>query len=199
MSRNGGNPDLRLRPIRVPDDYPGLTAANQAARSAAGRPSSLTVADLTRYLEHLVNCDPQRDVVVAELDGRIRGYGIVFWRDLVEGGRIVVGHGILAPDARTADTTATLFGWLDERLSVVGAGLTDPRPDYASAFTWVDNALASAFLRGPRLVGRGARLRDAPSLAGRRAGAPAAGRARDPAGGSRGRAAGLGCTGRRLP
>ena len=156
MSRNGGNPDLRLRPLRVPDDYPGLTAANQAARSAAGRPSSITVADLTRYLEHLVNCDPQRDLVVAELDGRICGYGIVFWRDLVEGGRIVVGHGILAPDARTADTTATLFGWLDERLSVVGAGLTDPRPDYASAFTWVDNALASAFLadRGWSVVAR---------------------------------------------
>ena len=116
MSPSAGNPGLRLRPLQVPDDYPGLTAANQAARSAAGRPSNITVADLTRYLEHLVNCDPERDLVVAELDGRICGYGIVFWRDLVEGGRIVVGHGILAPDARTADTTATLFGWLDERL-----------------------------------------------------------------------------------
>jgi mycothiol synthase len=148
MSRHGVTAGLHLRPIQVPDDYPGLTAANQAARSAAGRPSSITMADLTRYLEHLVNCDPERDLVVAEFDGRICGYGIVFWRDLVEGGRIVVGHGILAPDARTADTTATLFGWLDDRLSDVGAGLTDPRPEYASAFTWVDNAFASAFLGG---------------------------------------------------
>ena len=157
MSPNGGNPGLRLRPTRVPDDYPALTAANQAARHAAGRLASISVADLTRYLEHLVNCDPQRDVVVAELDGRICGYGVVFWRDLVEGGRIVVGHGILAPDARTAGTTATLLGWLDERLSVVGAGLTDPQPDYASAFTWTDNALASAFLadRGWSVVARG--------------------------------------------
>ena len=60
----------------------------------------------------------------------------------------MVGHGILAPAARTAESTATLFGWLDDRLSVVGAGLTDPRPAYASTFTWVDNALASAFLAG---------------------------------------------------
>ena len=45
------------------------------------------------------------------------------------------------------DTTATLFGWLDERLSVVGAGLIDPRPEYASAFTWVDNALPRLFSR----------------------------------------------------
>jgi ribosomal protein S18 acetylase RimI-like enzyme len=148
MSRNAITPDVRLRPLRVPDDYPALTAANQAARSAAGRPSSITVADLTRYLEHQVNCDPERGFVVAERDGRVCGYGIVFWRDLVEGGRIVVGHGILDPDARTEETTATLFGWLDERLAVVGAGLTDPRPEYASAFTWVDNARASAFLAG---------------------------------------------------
>ena len=156
MSRNGGDPGLRLRPIQVPDDYPALTAANQAARNAAGRLASITVADLARYLEHLVNCDPQLDVVVAELDGRICGYGVVFWRDLVDGGRIVIGHGILAPDARTADTTATLLGWLDQRISVVGAGLTD-RPDYASAFTWADNALASAFLagRGWSVVARG--------------------------------------------
>jgi mycothiol synthase len=136
---------LRLRPLRGPDDYPGLTEANQEARVAAGRPSGITVTDLARYLEHLVNCDPARDLVVAEVDGRIRGYGIVYWRDLVDGGRIVVGHGILAPDARTPESIETLFGWLDGRLEAVGTGLTDPRPDYASAFTWDDNLLATAW------------------------------------------------------
>lgn len=157
MSRTTANRGIHLRQIQMPDDYPALAAANQAARSAAGRLASISVVSLKRYFEHLVNCDPQRDIVVAELDGRICGYGVVSWRDLVDGGRIVVGHGILAPDARTAGTTATLLGWLDERLSVVGAGLTDPRPDYASSFTWADNALASAFLagRGWSVVARG--------------------------------------------
>jgi ribosomal protein S18 acetylase RimI-like enzyme len=143
MSRHSGSPDLRLRPIRAPDDYPGLTEANREARVAAGRPSGITVADLARYLEHLVNCDPERDLVVAEADGLIRGYGIVFWRDLVEGGRIAVGHPILAPDARTPESIATLLGWLNARLEAVGVALTDPRPDYASAFTWDDNRLAT--------------------------------------------------------
>ena len=139
---------LRLRPLRGPDDYTGLTAANQEARAAAGRPSGITVTDLARYLEHLVNCDPARDLVVAQMDGGIRGYGIVFWRDLVEGGRIVVGHGILAPDARTPESIETLFGWLDGRLEAVGTGLSDPRPEYASAFTWDDNTLATAWFEG---------------------------------------------------
>jgi mycothiol synthase len=136
---------LRLRQLRSPGDYPGLTEANLAARLAAGRPSSITVSDIARYFEHLVNCDPVRDIVVAELDGRIRGYGIAFWRDLVDGGRILVGHGIIAPDARRPEAIATLFGWLDERLESVGRGLVDPRPDYASAFTWDDNRLATAW------------------------------------------------------
>jgi ribosomal protein S18 acetylase RimI-like enzyme len=64
----------------------------------------------------------------------------------VEGGRIVVGHPILAPDTRTPESIATLLGWLDERLEAVGAGLTDPRPNYASAFTWDDNHVATAWL-----------------------------------------------------
>jgi mycothiol synthase len=143
-------PGLRLRELRSPGDYPGLTQANQDARVAAGRPSSITVSDLTRYFEHLVNCDPVRDLVVAELDGRIRGYGIAFWRDLVDGGRIVVGHGIIAPDARTSEAIATLFGWLDERLEAIGQSLVDPQPEYASAFTWDDNRLATAWFEARR-------------------------------------------------
>jgi mycothiol synthase len=136
---------LRLRPLRGPDDYRGLTEANHEARAAAGRPSGITVTDLARYLEHLVNCEPARDLVVAEVDGRIRGYGVVYWRDLVEGGRIVAGHGILAPDARTPESIETLFGWLDGRIEAVGAGLSDPRPEYASSFTWDDNTNATAW------------------------------------------------------
>ena len=87
---------LRLRELRGPADYPGMTEANQEARVAAGRPSGITVTDLGRYLEHLVNCDPAEDLVVAETDGRIRGYGIAFWRDLVD----VLGAPELADDPR---------------------------------------------------------------------------------------------------
>jgi ribosomal protein S18 acetylase RimI-like enzyme len=138
---------LRLRELRSPGDYHGLTEANQAARAAAGRPSSITVADLTRYFEHLVNCDPTRDLVVAEIDQRIHGYGIVFWRDLVDGGRIVVGHGILALDGRTPDGIDTLFGWLEDRMAAVAASLASPAPAYLSAFTWEDNRLATDWFR----------------------------------------------------
>jgi mycothiol synthase len=153
----GATSGLRLRPLRGLDDYPGLTEANREARAAAGRASGITVTDLARYLEHLVNCDPARDLVVAEMDGRIRGYGIGFWRDLVDGGRIVVGHGILAPDARTPESIATLFGWLDARLESIGTGLSEPRPQYASAFTWDDNTLATAWFEahGWRTVAKG--------------------------------------------
>ena len=165
-------PGLRLRQLRSPGDYVGVTEANQEARVAAGRPSGITTSDITRYFEHLVNCDPVRDIVVAEFDGRIRGYGIAFWRDLVDGGRIVVGHPILAPDARTPDALATLLGWLDERLETLGRGLVDPRPEYASAFTWDDNRLATAWFEahGWTNVARAyemlrASLEDVPQLA----------------------------------
>ena len=139
---------LRLRELWSPGDYQGLTEANQAARAAAGRPPGITVADLTRYFEHLVNCDPEHDLVVAEAGGHIQGYGIVFWRDLVDGGRIVVGHGIIAPDARTPDGIDTLFGWLAGRMRTVAATLSEPAPAYLSAFTWDDNRLATEWVRG---------------------------------------------------
>ena len=137
---------IRLRTLRAPDDYAGLTEANRAARRAAGRPSGITVADLSRYLEHLVNCDPARDIVVAEVDGRIRGYALAFWRDLTDGDRIVVSHCILAPDAREAGGWETVFGWLDRRIDLIAAAL-EPRPSHAETFTWSDNEIAAATLR----------------------------------------------------
>ena len=109
MSPNGRDPGLHVRTLLVPRDYPGLSAANQAARIGAGRPSSITLADLTRYFEHLVNCDPLHDIVVAKRDGRICGYGVVFWRDLVEGGRLVVGHVEMEPTWLSKINTALEF------------------------------------------------------------------------------------------
>jgi mycothiol synthase len=143
---NVAEPRLRLRPLRVPYDYPGITVANQAARTSAGRPSGITVADITRYLEHLVNCDRDRDIVVAELDDRIVGYALVFWRDLVDGDRILISHCILAPDARDRGGWETLFGWVDGRIDAIGASLEGAPAAYALTFTWGDNEIAAASL-----------------------------------------------------
>ena len=45
----------------------------------------------------LVNCDPARDMVLAEVDGELVAYGRVLWNDLIDGGRNYENLGFVHP------------------------------------------------------------------------------------------------------
>lgn len=135
-----------FRPLRRPDDYPGVAAANQAGRESAGRPSGITAADMARYIEHLVNTDLERDVQVVEIDGRIVGYSIVSWRDLVEGERIFVVHRILDPAARGHGIEERTLAWTGQRMRATAAALADRPPTRATTFTWSDDEAGARLL-----------------------------------------------------
>ena len=64
---------LRFRHWRGIEDIAGMAAANQLTRDDAGSEEVLTVESMTRSYTHLVNCDLDRDLVIAERDGRTIG------------------------------------------------------------------------------------------------------------------------------
>ena len=70
---------LRFRPFRGERDYPAMRAVITASREAAGIEYAGTVEDIARSYDHLVHCDPARDMIFAEVDGQVVGYGRVWW------------------------------------------------------------------------------------------------------------------------
>ena len=136
-----------FRPLRRPHDYPGMAAANLAGRVTAGRPSGITTDDITRFVEHLVNIDLDRDVQVVEVDGAVAGYSIVYWRDLTDGERIFVVYRILDPAARGHGIEERTLAWVGRRMREIAAELPDRRPSRATAFTWSDDDVGARLLR----------------------------------------------------
>lgn len=67
-------PGLVIRRLRRPDDYPAMNDIANAGREALGMAFTTTVDQMQEYYDTATRFDPDRDVAVFELDGRIAGY-----------------------------------------------------------------------------------------------------------------------------
>ncbi len=65
---------LTFRRFRGPSDYAAITTVGNAAREADGSEWVVTADDVARMYAHMVNSDPARDMVIAEVGGEVIGY-----------------------------------------------------------------------------------------------------------------------------
>jgi mycothiol synthase len=80
-------PGVGLRHLRRPDDYPAMNAIANAVRAAEGSDWATGDEEFANFYEHLSNCDPDRDVFIAEHDGRMVGYARGAWAEEADGQR----------------------------------------------------------------------------------------------------------------
>jgi len=116
---------LRFRRFRGPSDYPGMLAANQAARDDVGIEEVVTAEGLANHYDHLTNCDPDHDILIVERDGATIGYARVEWRDLTDGTRAFVSICALRPGERRRGIGRAMLGWCEDRLAAKAAALLD--------------------------------------------------------------------------
>lgn len=91
---------LSFRAYRGPEDHPAMLRVHEAAHAADGLEEVTTLEQFGLNYATLVNCDPERDITLAEVDGEVVAYARVFWQDLVEGGRDYEAFGFVHPDWR---------------------------------------------------------------------------------------------------
>jgi mycothiol synthase len=101
-------PGLLLRHVRWPVDIPALNAIANAERLRSGQDFYSTDEQFRLFYETLANTDIDEDVAVAEIDGRIVGYGRTGWRDEPGGTRICEVVTFVDQQA-PAEVYATLF------------------------------------------------------------------------------------------
>lgn len=111
-----------LRGYRGRGDLAGMANVINARNDHEGGGEHVTVGNLAQQYEHLTNCDPGTDIVVAARDGQTVGYGRTTWDDFPEGRHYwVVAESL--PDE--PEVLADLYDWVEQRAATIAAGHPD--------------------------------------------------------------------------
>lgn len=115
-------PGVRLRRWRgIEADLPAMWAVSDAARTADGEHERTTLAGMAAYYRHLERHDPIRDLVLAEIDGRVVAYARVEWSDSADGERWYEGVCNVDPAVRGRGIGALLLAWSERRRLAIAA------------------------------------------------------------------------------
>lgn len=128
-------PGLIFRRFRGPSDYPPMAFVFGASADADQVERAGTVEDITALYAHLSNCDPYRDMILAEVDGQLVGYSRGWWQEEPDGPTIYAMVGFLAPDWRRKGIGRAMLRWMEARLREVAASHPADRPKFFQAFT----------------------------------------------------------------
>jgi mycothiol synthase len=90
-------PGLIFRHFQGESDYPHIAALIAACKVADHLERSTSVNDIAFTYRHLENCDPQTDILFAEVDGQVIAYGRIWWNDQTDGTRLYHPFGFLHP------------------------------------------------------------------------------------------------------
>lgn len=141
-------PGLLVRHYRGEADQPGMLAVYSAAHAANGLEEVTTPEQFALNYANLVNCDPQRDIAVVEVDGQIVAYARIFWQDLVEGGRSYEAFGFVHPAWRRRGIGGALLRHNESLLRAIAAQHADVEPKWLSSEAVEADAGGVALLRG---------------------------------------------------
>ena len=115
-------PGLRFRRYRGPDEHPAMARVYGAAHEADGLEDVPSLEQFNLNYSTLVNCDPQSDMVLAEVDGELVAYARVFWTDQVDGSRSYENFGFIHPAWRRRGLGMAMHRRNEERLREIAAG-----------------------------------------------------------------------------
>ena len=104
----------------LPDDLAPMNDVANTARRAEGTEWVTSYEAFSTYYENLSNCDPATDIVVAERDRTIVGYGRASWHEEVGGDRIYEVTVLAHPDHAT-QVMDPLHEAVEGRLSRIAA------------------------------------------------------------------------------
>jgi ribosomal protein S18 acetylase RimI-like enzyme len=139
-------PGLAFRNFRGPSDFPKMVAVIAGSKDADQIERVDTVEDVARNYSHLVNCDPYRDVLLAEVDGQVISYNRVAWRAEATGARIYLNFGFLLPEWRRQGIGGAMQRQAERRLREIAADHPQDGPRFFESFASDTEIGATALL-----------------------------------------------------
>lgn len=117
--------NLRFRIFQGEADYSVITDIIKGCKEADGSTHSMTLEDIRLNYAHLINSDPFRDMLFAEVDGRAVGYTRVWWQVDGDGNWIGFSVGYVLPEYRRRGIGRTLLDFVEMRLEEISKALIE--------------------------------------------------------------------------
>ena len=134
-----------FRMFRGRADYPDLARIITASARGEGDDRVETAEALGSAYDHLERCDPEHDLLVAEVDGIPVAYSRVWWDD-EEDGRVYKLVGFVDPAYGGRGIGAAVLAWNEARLREIAA-VHDVSTKLVQAFVGDGNESATALIR----------------------------------------------------
>ncbi|HOU13119.1 MAG TPA: GNAT family N-acetyltransferase [Anaerolineae bacterium] len=120
---------LHFRHFQGEGDYSQVAAVLTASEAADNVVRHVKADDIANAYQHLNNCDPFRDIVVAEIFEKIVGYARGWWENDTNSGRLYHHNGFLVPEWRRKGIGTAMLLWMENHLREL-AESHHPKSDY---------------------------------------------------------------------
>ncbi len=110
-------PGLSFRHFQGESDYAQMAAVLTASEAADSVQRTVSADDLANAYQHLNNCEPFKDIIMAEIWGRVVGYARGWWECDVDFGGVYHHNGFLIPEWRRKGIGQVLLQWMENHLS----------------------------------------------------------------------------------
>lgn len=114
-------PGLSFRHFNDESDYSQIAAVITASEAADLMERYVTAEDIAHAYQNLINCDPFKDIIVAEVFGRMIGYGRGWWEIETNSGRIYKHNAFLVPEWRRKGIGQAMLLWMETHFREIAA------------------------------------------------------------------------------
>lgn len=139
---------LQFRALRRPDDIASLVALANLAADTDGVEEHDTEEEWSNWLEHDSRRDPDRDFLLAEVDGKVVAFTLAGWEPDNDGGHNYATWGAVHPAWRRQGLGAALLRWTEARQRQVAAGHPQDVAKRLESWSYVQEIGRNALLEG---------------------------------------------------
>lgn len=134
---------LKFRKYLGNQDFPEMMKVINAAAIADKDKSGETLADLKHDYQHLTNCDPYQDMIMAEIDDELIAYARVTWWQEEEPNDRIYSHFVnITPEWRDQGIELAIIQWCEARLRDIAG---DHPQDSQRIFQTYSNEFKTSF------------------------------------------------------
>ncbi|MCB8939778.1 MAG: GNAT family N-acetyltransferase [Ardenticatenaceae bacterium] len=127
-------PGLCFRHFQGESDYPKMVAVMEGTREVDEREWVSSVEETAVDYAHLINCDPHTDMIFAEVDDEVVGYGRCWWSNQVDGSIAYRFFAHLLPAWRSTGIRLAMVRFLKQRIRQIAA--THPADKEKNFLNW---------------------------------------------------------------